>query len=337
LLQNHSLIKIAQEGGPLTELINKVKDYFGQHIDPNDPVSSLLGILTPGLIFSFLGYGWLGGLIGLAINVFHVDVKGIISSIINKIKGLITGNKPTNSEKVDEIVASSVQEFDKPISETSNDTSVMEDTLNKLLKSTSTVQLSKDIRLVKLAIVQPIKTAKWGGGLAARQKTTMTLLAKVLGWIFKVILASAGLLVAGDVVNKFVGRPNAFDGGLKDGKPIAATPVPLVTSKQTKFPKQSNYIEEQFNSGDTNWVESVANNDPSITAMLIQFAKDVYNGLEGYENIIRTSPAFEIIKNRIITYNRTTPGQTMVFIPKYFKSKKKIVDLFIDDVAEKAT
>lgn len=350
LLSNESLHKTAQASGIFSQLIDKVKNYFASHIDPNDRSGSLLNMLAPGaisLIFSSLGFGWLGALMGLAMSVFRIDVKGILSSIWTKLKSSISGDKQTTSDEIDTMVNSSVQEHAKPSTE--------DDALGALtlLEDKTSSQLLRDAKILKLALIEyesNKKLQKLAGPsflsmFNGRKATTMNLLTKVLSWIFKVAVASAGLLVAGDVVNKFLGRPNALDGTIQDGKPTVTpegTPsasAPAVTapksiSKQTKFPVKSTYIDEKHNIGNANWMESVANNEVSIAAMLIQFAKSVYSGLDGKEATIRTSPAFEVIKDRIVTYNRASAGDTMVFIPKYFTSKKQIVDMFIDDVAE---
>lgn len=338
LLSDESLVKTAQSGGVFSQLIEKVKSYFSNHIDPNDKSGSLLNMLAPGalaVIFKSLGFGWLGALLGLAMNVFHVDVSGMLSSMWNKLKSVISGDKQTTSDKVDEIVESSIQEYNKPATE-SDATKALQ-----LIEEKSASQLLRDAKLLKLAMVEYQKMDKTAGPsflsmFSGRKSNTLNLLGKVIGWIFKIGLSSAGLLVAGDVVNKFLGRPNAIDNTIQQGKPIAAPSapaVPTIVSKQTKFPVKPTYADEKKNIN-SNWVESVSNDEASISSMLVQFAKDIYSGLNGKEAHITTSPAFQVIRDRIVTYNRASAGDAMVFIPKYFSSKKQIVDMFIDDVAE---
>lgn len=348
LLSDESLLKTAQASGVFGQLIEKLTTYFGNHIDPNDKSGTLLRLLAPGavlVLFSALNMGWLGSLIGLAMNIFHVDVKAILTSIWNQIKSLITGDKPTTSDKIDEIVESAVSSEVKPATEEEAASAA------NVLNTKSSVQLLRDAKMLKLAMIEYENHKKLNKlarpGFAndflsmfnSRKSTTVSLLAKVLGWIFKIALASAGLLVAGDVVNKFLGRPNAIDNTVQKGKPIASPAVtpsmPKVVSKQKRFPVNAGYTEENKNVNE-HWMESVSNNEVSIDSMLLQFAKDVYSGLNGKESYIRTSPGFGVIRDKIVTYNRSSAGDTMVFIPKYFTSKKQIVDMFIDDVAESA-
>src|SRR5579885_2506981 len=94
IVGDEKLYKQAATGGLVMGLIDKVKEYVGNQIDPNDKAGSLINILGPGVIFTAFrafGFGWLGLLISLAMRIFHVDVAGMISSIWDKLKGMISG------------------------------------------------------------------------------------------------------------------------------------------------------------------------------------------------------------------------------------------------------
>jgi hypothetical protein len=349
LLDNH-LSKTAQAGSIVSGLIEKVTHYVNNHIDPNDKVGSLLNILAPGALsvaFSAMGLGWLGILFGLALKVFNIDVKGILSSIYDKVKSMISGGKQVSSTEVDDAVQSSVQEHVTPATEEEAGQAM------QLLDRKKSSQLLRDARMLKLAMVAYHQAEMKKQALpsflsmfSSRKSTTANILTKVLGWIFKIALASAGFMVAGDVINKFLGRPNALDDTIQKGRPVGqsesgtTTEAPALTlpvSHQTKFPMNPGFRSEVRNTGSSNWVESVANDRPSIESMLVQFAKDVYQGLNGKESIIRSTPGFRAIADKITFYNHQAEGNPMVFIPRYFKSKKQIVDYFIDDVAQKAS
>ncbi len=335
-LAEDSFHKTAEAEGMVSQLVDKVKTYFDNNIDPNDKSGSLLNKLAPGVIwglFKSLGFGWLGALIGLAMNVFQVDIKSILSSIYEGIKPLIESGKQTTSSAIDSVVDSA---FGKHVQNTT------EEEAEKAIQFFETKSYLKDAQLVKLDMIA-YQNNKFAGPsflslFSSRKFKVIEILKRVLGWVFKVAIASAGLMVAGDAVNKIMGRPNALDGTIQHGKPNAAPKIeptaPIVTSKQTKFKLNPNYDKKTYNVG-SNWVESVSNNEPSIIAMLLQFAKEVYQ-LNGEENAALSSPAFQILKNRIVSYNRNSAGDTMVFIPKYLTSKKQIADIFIDDIAASA-
>jgi hypothetical protein len=147
-------------------------------------------------------------------------------------------------------------------------------------------------------------------------------------------------MVAGDAVNKLLDRPNAFDGSLKDGKPTMTTKMPNAdqpTTTQTKFPLKKDYVDTQYNVGGTNWIEKINNSKSSIENMLVSFTKEVYDGLDSQDGLIRSSPGFKSIADNIAWYNHSAAGDPIVFIPKMFVSKKQLVDHFIDQVAKSDT
>jgi hypothetical protein len=340
LLMDEGLSKTA-EGSLVSDLIEKVKSYVGNHIDPNDKAGSVLNILAPGAVtmaFGAMGMPWIGILLGLAMRVFHIDVKGALNSIHSKISESVHSGKPLSSPEVDTIVNSAVQDHAPASSDAEAEQSLVE-----LTKQKTSSQLLRDARMVKLAMIefdhnnmQLQKSAVSMSDLKsfnAKKTVTSNILSRVIGWFFKIALASAGLMVAGDMINKFLGRSNALDGTIQGGKPVdSPAPAPVPVSKQTKFKQQPTYHEERK----TEWVENVPNNKGSIESLLISFAKQVYQGLDTMDSVIRSSPSFELLADKIAFYNHTSEGDNMVFIPKYFTSKKQIVDMFIDEVAEKA-
>lgn len=339
IMKDDALFKQAASSGLVMSLVGKVKDYVGAHIDPNNKADSLINILGPGAIwtaFRAFGFGWLGTLITLAMKVFNIDLGAAVISIWGKLKGEIEGDKPTTSAQVDSIVQSAIQDNTKPLTQEDADK------VENQIKSSSYDQSIRDARLVKLTMIQfhngtLHKEAGILSSLTGRQSKVGSTLSRVIGLIFKVALASAGLMVAGDVVNKFIGRPNALDGSIQQGKPVQqAAPAPAMpATKQTKFKQKPSYKLEHNNSNVT-WTEHVPNNEQSIGQMLVGFAKDVYDGLDGQESNIEGTAGFQAIQDRITFFNRNAQNSPVVFIPSEFTSKKQIVDYFIDDVADKA-
>jgi len=322
LFGNNKFQKKAEDG-MMSSVIESVKNYVSNQIDPNDKVGSLLNILAPGAIGMFFG-GKLGWLIGLALRVFHIDVAGILRSIYDEVKSILTSKKEISSQQVDQIVQQSVQEHSgSDIVETSLET------ISQL-----------DIRALKLMLVvyNPLikKSQLFGNLFASRRAKTKSLLTRILIWIFETAIASAGLMVAGDVINKFLGRPNALDNTVQKGKPIEQSEqvsVSLPTSNQAQFTINPSYNHQLYNTS-TPWIEKIINNKQNIDTMLVNFAKDVYSGLDSLDSLIRATPGFQAISDKIVWYNHSAPNDNIVFIPKIFTSKKQIVDLFIDDLAK---
>lgn len=320
--------KTAQDNLLMSSLTDKIKEYFGNHFGPNK-TGSIINILAPGAVFTALralGSTWIGLLISLMMTAFNIDVYAILESIYNKLKPSLSSNQKMTSDNVEAIVDSSIKEHDREFT----DADAVE-----AAKKLESVNLLNEAKLIKLALTD-YAINKNAGALSGKKAAVMSIFAKVLGTFFKIALASAGLLVAGDVVNKLLNRPNALDGSLKDGKPVEKNqpaPTPKVQSKQTKFKLNPKYNNEKKNINN-HWVESVSNDDVSIASMLVQFAKDVYSGLEGKENVIRQTSGFNVLKDRISLYNRSSRGDAMVYLPKYLTSKKDVVDFFIDEVAD---
>lgn len=342
IVGDERLYKKASGDGLVAPLIDKVKSYVENQIDPNDKAGSLMNILGPGVIFTAFrafGFGWLGTLISLAMRVFHIDVSGMITSIWDKVGSLIEGDKQVTSAQVDSIVQNVAQQHMNPVTQEDADAA------HRLLTKSNFDDLMRDARLIKLTMIGYAagsfkKEAGFSDVLGGKKKKTTNILARVFGWVIKIGLASAGLMVAGDVVNKFLDRPNALDGSIQQGKPIgrpselAKAPLNPPTT-QTKFKVKPSYRSENLNTS-TPWTVGITNNNNSINAMLIQFAKDVYDGLDGKESIIAATAGFRAIADRISFFNRASLNSPEVWIPSEFKSKKQMIDYFIDDVAEKA-
>ena len=336
ILKDEKFIKQA-EGSLVTSLIDKVKNYVSNNIDSNDKVGSLMNILGPGAIsvaFSSMGLSWLGILIGLSMRVFNIDVKSIISSIWDKLKNVTSGDKQISSSQIDSFVQDAVKSHYKPAT-------LEEAESVKTIETKSFSQLIRDARIIKLTMINYDeevfrKEAGFFEIFNDRKSKTASILIRVLSWIFKIAFASAGLLVAGDVINKFLGRPNAIDGTNFDKKNKSLeSDKPINVSKQKKYHVKSGYVVEKYNLGESNWTENILNNPTAIEKMLIDFTHDVYDGLNNKDNLIINSPSFKVVKDRIVWYNHTSLGSPIIWIPKYFSSKKQIVDYFIDDVAER--
>jgi hypothetical protein len=345
LLSDPRMIKNSSES-MVGSLVDSVKSYFGNHINPEDKAGSYLNMIAPGtiaVIFSALGKGWLGTLIGLAINIFHIDVNGILSSVYNKIKDVLGSGELMSSSKVDDIVSGALDMFNKPATE---------DDLKSLPDKVS----NSDLRFVKIAMISydaiikkadpssfdKIKSdfSQLFSKYSNKKRTIASLLGRVLGLFFKVSLASAGLMVAGDLINKMLGRSNGLDGSMKDGKsllsdkPLIDKPVKIdaPVSTQTKFKVNPSYRSDLH---DEDWIESYQNTDAGIESMLLTFAKEVYPDLKGLDSVIKSTSNFNKIVDMIKFYNHASAGNSIVYIPRIFKTKKAIVDYFIDDVAGK--
>lgn len=338
IVGNTALSKVASEG-VISGLLDKVKSYVMAHIDPNDKAGSIINILAPGavsMLFRSMGMGGIGLLVSLAMSTLGIDVGAIVKSIWNQLKPSIAGDKQTNSATVDSAVQAAVQEHAKPAS-----AEEAAPFLEGLAKRDAAQDL-RDAKIVRLALIeyesQLLSLRKDAGvldmlpGFNKRRGATANVLSRILSWVFKVALASAGLMVAGDVVNKYIlGRPNALDGSLKDGKPTEISSGQ--TTSQKKFPVNPSYRNQIFPAP---WSIPMVNNKQNIENLIVSFAKEVYSGLDSLDSVIKNTAGFQVVRDKIVNHNYNNLGDPMIFMPPYFNSKKQIVDFFIDDVAENA-
>lgn len=330
VLGETSMTKTAQ-AGVLSGLGDVVKQYFGSHFDPNDKEGSVVNMLAPAAIstlFRAFGFGKLGMLFGVAASALHLDVASMVRSIYDRIKESISRGHVTPSE-LDNAVSGAVQEHtvEMPPQETEG-IGQQADQTQAFDKRNFDKEL-RDARIVRLSLeqyesqmMQLTKEAApsrgWFSGAASR-RATGSLIGRIIGWVFKMILMSAGFMVAGDVANKLLGRPNALDHTYQAGQPSSGgggSSAPTSSSNP--------------------WIEHVTNSPDSIETMLLGFAKEVYPNLVGKEDAIKQSPAFQGIKEQIVWYNRHSPGDNFIYIPMMFSDKKSLVDRFANGVAKNA-
>ncbi len=328
---NDKLVKQA-EGGVTDELISGIKNYIGSKIDNNDKLGSVINILAPGAItvmLSALGLGWVSYAVGLAMEIFHVDTDAIIHSILGDIVGKV---KTQGAVSSDEIKSSVDAAFSSEISkEPTKEEIDKAELMNKaftvrqaLIYKISMFEAIKEYELTKNAGIFSLTKGARGG--------TVTLLSKIIKWVFLVVFSSASLMVAGDAV----GRPNSFTGGIQGGKPIdqAQTPPPSV-SKQTLFKANTGY-DKVLNSSSATWIESVAPNNSNIRNLVLDWMSEIYPETNQFEGQAANTAGFRNVVEEIQDYNAGNAAGKITYIPRMFVSKKAVVDVFIDDVASKA-
>lgn len=349
--------KFYKKAGFVSDLLTRVKGYFDAHIDKSNPVASLVDIFAPGaisMLFGIMGFGKFGLLLGLLMNVFHVDVYGILSSLWNKVKGMISGGQKVSSSQIDSAVNETAQQFNTPPAP-SEASQAYQQFLERQSggegswaddgKVYSSLELLEDAKLINLALIeyesQNMRLTKEAAPFnfmsmfAPRKSRGVSILSKIFGWVIKLALISAGLMVGGDIINALIGRPSALTGTYQAGKTApestsstepASTSAPQTTQTKFKFKRDVPLP--------ATW--PLANNPANIENMLIQFAKDVYDGLEGKEDIIRNTPSFQNVKDQIDWFNIHNTGSAVILLPKIFGTEKHLVDYFIDDVANRS-
>jgi hypothetical protein len=331
----------AQTQNIMSSIIGKVKDYFGSKVDPNDKVGSVLNMLAPVAIkvtFGMMGLPWFGTFLGLAASFFHFDVASILESIWNKLKSALSEG-PVTSEQVNQMVQTSVEPHNTPATEEEADAAAKQQAgQNKADDGFSFASQMRAAQFTRLAmedyfINKEAASSSWFSLFSGRKSSTGSLLGSILSLLFRVALSAAGLLAAGDVMNKYLGRSNSLDGTIQNGKPTGES-SPSESVPSSGRPTNPSYQDTVRNSSSMSWTENVPNNTSSIQQMLLNFAKDVYP-ITGEGGAIEASPRFQNLVETVAWYNHESPGGPVVFIPRMFTTKKQLVDTFIGDIPEK--
>lgn len=333
---SENLVKQA-DGSGLSSFLNVVENYVKSKITPGHELAGVFDLLAPGILGA-LGFPLLATFLKVA-EMFGFDPAKIFTEIAEKVKEiLMSGAKEISPEHLDGIIESTVQ-----ANYGSNPT---EEDLKKLQSQSLSL---RDAQILKLAIDEislddlnnrHLPLAKRAGvisGLArliGMKPKAASVLGKIIGWIIKVILISGGFMVGGDLLNKMVGRKDVppTPNGLPTLSPSApAQNISLPISHQSLFKVNPGYTEEGLNKSN-GWIEAVP---PSqIGPQIAEWAQDIYPDLKGKGNFIQSSPIFQKIVEVIQEYNSNNNSK-ITFMPRIFTSRKKVVDTFIDDLANK--
>lgn len=327
---------IKKAGGSLiSSLIEKAKNYFETEFakgDPNDKTGTMINLIGPtaiSLLLSSLGMPWVGFLFGLASYIFDFDIASVLRTIYNTLKPSITEDAEISPTQVDNAVESAIKSQSPQLAANASD--------NK-----DHIQILRDARVIKLALIQYSegkfnKNAQPIGMMATIGAKLFPIIKAVLSWIFKIALGTGGFMLLSGGIKDALNPPTdsqtpTSTTGAKGGSGAGAAAAIASRSKQTKFKLNPSYSNVKF-SGIT--TQNYINNINGITKMVLDFAKEVYSGLEGLESVIESTAGFKGVVETIVWENHTAAGDPIVIIPAVFKSKKDIVDYFIDEVAAK--
>lgn len=350
--QDNELVKNAQSG-MVMGLINIIKNYVADKINPNDKLGSVLNILTPGIL-AVSGFPVIAFIVKISEMFFGLDIGKIFHSVVAALKSLITSQGQVSDEHVDAAATAAVQEnyggdpTESDLAKAEKLVAKGSDKINPDVITIRSVQLYKFMAVdaMQTLSLEDLETQNFSLEKRAQimsalmqfiglKRTTGNILAKIIGWIVKVALAAGGFMLAESAVNKVLNRTNApsTPSGLPSFVPSAtpaATSIPQ--SRQTLFEVNPGYVEEKLNINKW-WIETTP--PEQIGEQVVRWAQEIYPDLKGKNNFIRSSASFQAVINKIQEFN-TNNTSNVTFMPKIFTSKKKVVDLFIDDLASKA-
>ncbi len=334
LLSDDLMVKTAQSG-IISSIIEKIKGMVSDRINPNDKLGSALDLIAPGILWA-TGFPILSMILEIAESWFNIKPSDIMRDIQGEVKSLISGGAKPHSGDIDSIVQRAVSSHagGEP---TQSD---LEDAQHKPLTKFFSLH---DARLYKITLLhlQDQQLIKQGQILSALGRfiglraTTAGALVKIIGWIVKVILASAGLMAVDDAIHSVMGSPSHVDYS-PSGAGNATTPthntISFTVPTQTTFKVNPNYTEERLNATD-HWIEPVP--PTQIGDEIAQWTQDIYPGTKAVAQDIKNTVGFNNALQAIDNYNSTNK-LNITFMPHEFTSRKKVVDMFIDELASKS-
>ena len=320
------IIKTADEGMPVLPGVptREISSFFTPKVDASKPgdssgdstgdnIVNFLGFIAPGVIFiTFrrLGMPWVSWIGSILSSVFGVEIKEILSSIYTSIRDAISGGKKTTPEAVGGFVDNAFNNADRSTpTKSPND-------LGQLLSSGSLNIKLRQAKLVKMAILERQDNLYAFALPELLSKMSFIGVVKSLfTTFFTTALAAGGFMLAGKAINSFIGK----DSPSFDDKPVT-----------NKGKRKKNTPGKSTKTDDITWVEPYGANEFDIADMLIDFAKEIYPGSIEKENIIRASTSFKNVVYEIVQSNSDHSGSGITIIPTNYKSKKEIVDKFIE-------
>lgn len=333
---SEGLVKQA-DGSGASKIFNAVAQYVKGKITPGHEVESVINILGPGILAA-LGFPFMAGLIKLSQMFFGLNVGKILADAVEKIKELLIPGQTIAPEHIDNIVDSAIEanygsnpteeDVKKLQSLSLHDTQMLKLAFNDIFNEISLEDLNSPLNK-RAQLVSALS------GILGVKRKTASVIGKIIGFIIKSVLISAGFMLGGDLLNKVMDRKDvpSSSNGLPELNPSTTKNISLPGSHQDLFKINPGYVEENLNKT-TGWIEMVP--PEQIGSQISQWAQDIYPDLKGKDGFIQSSPIFQKVVEVIKEYNSNNTSK-ITFMPRVFNSRKKVVDTFIDDLANKAS
>lgn len=340
LLSEDLMVKNAQSG-VVGSLIEKIKSLISDHINPNDKAGSIVNILAPSIIGA-LGFPITGIILEIAESWFGLNIANIMRDAANEIKSLILGDHKFTSSEVEGIANRAVQNNASEPTQSQFENALHHplDAVTSLFSSNSLSLREARLLKVNLLYIRDNELTKTAGLLTTFGRfvglynPTTRALASLIKWIAIVGLWALGLLAVDDAAHSILGSPSKTDFSAPSSHTTehSFTPTTLPTSTQTVFKVNPAYQEERFNTT-KHWIEPVS--PIQIGDQIVQWAQNIYPDTKSLTDEIKNTAGFNQVVQAIDNYNRNNT-LNITFMPPDFTSRKKVVDSFMDELAQKA-
>ena len=300
--------------GSLGELGNSVNGFVQQNLQQPTGTDFVAHILNLFVVYALSRRNILYGLLYAIASAMGFDLTGIIKSLVNGVVGLLRGNKQISASDVDSVGTS-------------------------LITSHGGDYAEADDTIRNIAAYQTMLKRYGASGLLRRLggRRVFALVVRIMGWILKAFLASAGLMIGGKMIADFLGiskkEPTPGSPEAADQKEPGSTEP--VNSYVPASPPGLNpsgtgttyHVNDQY----TSWIVPLQG---SIADTLVNWATEIYPQLQGKEDLIRSAPSFNIMVNKLKEGNSSS-NSSYLMMPKGVHRRIDIVNDFAGDVAKK--
>lgn len=312
-----SLKSLLQEQSIRKNALNQtdIENYLGALSEKG--TVNLLAPSVIGMVFNKIVGGTFIGLgLDLFLRMIGVDFKKLIEEMCGEIKTVTQdGKKEVSHEDIERAVSRVIDPAFKSVNGAHLPLSTGSDEESRMIKLARAHLYTELCKQADIASGAGAVTETIGKGVSA----TAGFLTTVFSFIFKSVLRVGGMQLAADTLanplNRFFGT-NIFHSAFNTRPP----------SRQTKFKKNPAF--SNVDMGDR-WTEEVPKDFNAVKNMIISWANQVYLNVDPVA-LEHSSKLDELVRDIIID-NRYMTGN-FIYISD-FKSKKEVVDSFIDEVA----
>lgn len=310
--KDESLVKEAQLGSVLDSIAGSIKSYVGSQVHGQDSggiARTLVNLLAPATFFRLHP---LMGVLMTAAQLLGVDLYSIFQRIANVVMPSIQSGQPVSPEAINDAAKSAAGV---------TATASLLEPLYEIEKNAQAWGQSS-----KYQNQSPL--VRMFGFLGRKRGTS--LLAGIIGWFFKTILLSAGMLAVGGAVGGALGFNTGQKAPAQHGQPQQNQEEGGFVSQQPSFntaPNQSAMYSYRPNSDDI-WVEVLNGQQPH--ERLLQWISEAYPDLYQYQDIIvKVPPFWQAVRGISRDW---TPGKNQMSIPQPYKNRNDILSIFMNDV-----
>jgi hypothetical protein len=325
-------------GGALSGVAEQIQRYVIGNTTDVTNMGDLAGrVLNLAVSFLIGRRSLLWGLVYGVASAMGFGIDDIIKKMVQGVKGLLGGGQPVSANQVDAV---GTQLISAQGGQQADD--MMRDAFAPLYA------LEKNGQLFRFA-ASPLDIFHTIG-----RYRTYSLVVRVIGWILKTFLLSAGLLVGGGMIAHTLGldktapKPAETGGVAGPGAGMAKSPgdIPRPEGMQSQQGEPVSLLMapappglepsgrgEEYHANDqyTAWVVPIYG---SVPETLLDWAMEIYPQLQGQEQAVTSSPSFNRMANILSSHlDYRTPNYLLM--PPGIHRRIDVVNNFIGDAVKR--